>query len=131
MPYHEQTDIRIRLIRAAGNLRDLVEWEPVGARIEDVRSALAGVGGISDQDLRSLEAMADRWAGVDQRLRDLYVKELDGKYSRAVSVALSHIFSEKARKRAPSPTTYGAVRDLWVEHYGHPPSIEMIPRSAV
>lgn len=128
MSYRKYTAIRLRLLVVAARLQDLQEWEPVGSRLEDLRAALVGFGGITDKDLQVLQAMADRWLTIDPRLRDLYRKELGGRYSRPVSVALTHIMARERRKRPPGPNTYGAIRDLWVEHYGHPPSIEMIPR---
>lgn len=127
MSYREHTDSRIRLIRVGAELRDLADWEPVGSRLEDLKSALGGVGGISELDLKTLVGVSRIWSSLDPRLKEMYRDGLKHRHSRAFSAALMRVVGLRRRTKPPGPEVYGALRDFWVEKYGYPPSIEIIP----
>ena len=140
MPFHNQTvfirvpaqrpDLtaaRMQLLRLVAGLHSLERWEPIGVRLEDVRLALRGAGGLTGAELEQLERLVVRWASLDQRLRDLYLAEIGGKYSRAVRAALWVALGLQTTPRPPGPATYGALRDLWLDRYGYPPPIDLAP----
>ena len=127
MRCHDETGIRLQLLRLASELDALAEWEPIGAALEDVRMALAGSGGVTAAEVQRLARRASLWAALDSRLRALYLAELSGKYSRAVEVALGAVLGMYKERRPPGGAVYGALRDLWIERYGYPPPIELVP----
>ena len=117
--------ISARLLRAVASLAMLETWPHMGARLENIKLAFAGEGGLTEREVRTILLAASRWESVDPRLRELYSQNLE---HRAVQSALWLIlFSEKPS--TPGAPVYGVLRTLWLSRYGYSPPIELIPRS--
>jgi hypothetical protein len=117
------THFDVRIVRAIGILHGISWWEPVGTRIEVANLTMSGCEGMTAKDLRVFEDLADRWYGVDERLRRLYSANM----CRAVGAALFTILLGKSLSFPGM--TYRCLQGLWVSEFGYPPSIELVPCS--
>jgi hypothetical protein len=132
MRSHESPSLvhRLQLLRAVAALSPLSNWEPVGSLLEDARGALADIecSGLSRGEFSRLMLWATRWLALDMRLRRLYARESasrDVGEGSPVHAALWRVLT--ANPTVPSGALYGALRALWISHYGYPPPIELIP----
>lgn len=118
---------RLVLLRGAALLRDLEQWRPVGAMLEDVRLALHGDGGMTQGEVDRMLTWGTCWRRLDKRLKALYRPSGDSTESypsRSVEAALWAVMGVNGPVSGP---TYGALRRLWVDRYGYPPPIEVAP----
>ena len=126
MPSREGLDpiLVLQALRALHSLSPLVDhWPNLGGRVEEVRLALAGEGGVTHHQLQTLLEAARRWESLDPRLRSLY--SLHIRHGAVQAAAWSILFSNPPQ--VPSGTVYGVVRSMWVSLYGYAPPIELIP----
>lgn len=124
MPSPDPRVTRAQVLHALAALQALADgFEPVGGLVEDARMALAGEGGLSEQQLHSLRTWAARWQALDPRLRQLYAAHIA---QGAVQGALWTLIVAR-RPCTPSGAVYGQLERLWSSAFGYPPSIEMVP----
>jgi hypothetical protein len=128
MPYPERAIpeevLVLQILQSCATLGPIAStWEPVGSLVESARMALAGEGGVSFGEVRTLVGAAERWGKLDPRLRHLYAAHSG---EGAVQSALWVILLSK-RPTTPTGAVYGTLRSLWVALYGYTPPIEMVP----
>ena len=123
------------------NHLDVLPW--VHAHTEDAKEALHSGAVLASDSLGTLRQWATRWSALDGRLRALYTASLragtgapwapgevgrdritEARYT-AVSIAVWNILNGG---RKVSGSTYGTLRELWLEHFGYWPPIEMVPK---
>ena len=119
---------RMRLIGAAGILKSLENWQPVGEMLESIKMALYDCEGLTNAEEKRIVLWAARWGATDMRLRRLYEAQITlgmGEPCYAVRTALWGIMTAtELRERG----VYGALSRLWADAYGYPPPIEMVPK---
>jgi hypothetical protein len=113
----------IRLVVACGNLSDLEAWPMLGPRIEAARGAMLGVGGVTAEEVATLEGYARRWTLLREDLRAFY--RALAPTDETASVALWKILHGGA---ALEDWQEGKLRRLYEEAVGHAPAIEICPR---
>ena len=120
---------RVSLLSVVSGLSMIEPYEPVGALLEEVRMALHQGSGMTHAQFARGMAWAQRWGSIDERLRRLYEDALAGGVGaamrRSVEVAIWKILEGGSE---PTGMTYAILREGWVEMFGYPPPIEMIPR---
>ena len=133
---------RIELLTLLSQLQPLENIAWVHSALEDAKIALHSGHRLASDTLGGMQAYAARWKALDRRLRVLYSDSLangvpgmgdrrtgggdtvtEVRYT-AVCIAVWKILNGG---RQPSGSTYGVLRGMWVEKYGYPPPIEMVP----
>lgn len=69
----------------------LSSWEPVGARLEALTSAVRGTGTIEERDLTFLRSWARRWARLAPEVRDFYARHVQANDLETARVVLWRI----------------------------------------
>lgn len=134
---------KIELMKLVYQLKDLENIPWVHSKLEDAKIALHSRHRLASDSLGAMRVWAKRWNTIDGRLRALYGHSLrcgcghvwdgaimgddtltEARYA-AVCIAIWKILNGGS---PPSGSTYGALSGLWVEKYGYPPPIEMVPR---
>lgn len=113
----------MRAVAVCQSLIDLADWEPIGARIDALRAAVGGAGGVTDRELTELEEYGERWQSMRPDLRAFYraLCTLD----QTASTGLWRILHGGPRLE---DWQIGKLSRLWEEAVGTPPAIEICPR---
>ena len=120
-------EMKIQLLNALAILHPLEDFEIVGFSIEDAKMALCEEGGLTDFEYARILKFAKIWDSLPKRLKRMYLKALrkSGQQEDACFSALMRVFG--ISQRPASGATYGILRKLWIQMYGYPPSIELVP----
>jgi len=112
----------IRALDALVALEDLAGWEPVGARVEGVRTALGGGEGVRADEVDILVQLAARWSSLRIDLRAFYLALAP--VDRTADVALRRILWGGPPLAG---WQYAILSRKWEAATGMAPSIELVP----
>ena len=142
----QTTAQKIELLNMLSGLKELEGLPFVHSVFEDARAALHNGHRLPSDSLGAMRVWVRRWNGLDQRLRAIYGPSIqlgavailqgaqkwgdtltEARYN-AVCTAMWKILNGGT---PPSGSTYGVLRSMWLEKYGYPPPIEMVPIKGV
>lgn len=115
--------VTIRLVEACRALADLDGWPMLGPRIEAARGAMLGVGGITAQELATLEGYAKRWTELRADLQAFY--RALAPTDETASCALWKVLHGGPPLEGWQE---GKLHRLYEDAVGYPPAVELCPR---
>lgn len=120
----DRTVTLAQLLAALAHLAPLEQdFYPVGVLAQEARDAIRGDGGLTASQMLRLQTWSARWKALQPRLRALYSANSS---EPAVQAALWTLIVAR-NPNTPSGRCYARLSHLWIEMYGYPPSIELVP----
>jgi hypothetical protein len=111
-------------------LRELQGWEPVGALLEQLASALRGTqGALSAGQALALRRWAGRWAALAPQVRAFYARRCrgPGQPEGLVEHALWTVLEGEDRPPLTGRQR-AALEGLWADEAGYAPQLDLCPR---
>lgn len=108
-------------------LADLARWRPVAMRMEHVLDAMRGGDGIDQRQVDELRAWTATWRRVSPRVRAFYRVALSRPLRAGHAFAVDRALWRVLRGGDVQPWVGAALRELFEEIEGRPPTVDLTP----